>query len=143
MYSSIAERPSFGIANRQCEVICDLSRIAARHEAINLRLEHWAFWVRVRPQAWKMQPMWRNYRAPRQYEIVGIKTEVNPLECHEIERAVSMLPDKIRTAIRWSYVYPGIHPNMLQRHIGVTRNELGKMLDDGRDMLKNRLQINS
>lgn len=118
----------------------DYSHIPARHDAINLRLEHWAIWVRVRPQAWKMQPMWRQYRAPRQYEVTEVKIELNTLECHEIERAVSILPDKIRTAIRWSYVYPGIHPNMLRRHLGVTTEALCQLLHDGRTMLINRLR---
>lgn len=118
----------------------DFSHIPARHDAINLRLEHWALWVRVKPQAWKMQAMWRQYRAPRQYEVTEVKIELNTLECHEIERAVSILPEKIRTAIRWSYVYPGIHPNMVRRHLGVTTEALCQMLDDGRCMLINRLR---
>lgn len=119
---------------------CDFSRIPARHDAINVRLEHWARWVAVRPQPWKTQPMFRQYRAPRQYayETADIKVPPNTLECHEVERAVAFLPDKNRAAVRWFYVYRH-DPSAMARHLAVSTAGLLKLVEDARDMLKNRL----
>lgn len=119
---------------------CDFSRIDAKHDAINLRLEEWARWVRVRPQPWKMQPMFRLYKAPPQWEPREIHIEPNTIECMEMEKAVYWLPEKHRTAIRWNYVYPNIHPGVIQRKLAVTIDGLSQLVNDGRDMLKNRLK---
>mgnify|MGYP000039881552 CR=1 FL=1 len=118
----------------------DLHHIPARHDTINLRLEQWARWVAVRPQPWKMQPMFRLYKAPPQWEPRELKVEINTIEAHEIEKMVSQLPDKHRSAIRWAYVYSYIHPGPIQRKLGVTIPELETLINNARDMLKNRLQ---
>ena len=117
----------------------DFHHIPARHDAINLRLEQWARWVAVRPQPWKMQPMFRLYKAPPQWEARELKVEINTLEAHEIEKMVSQLPDKPRAALRWAYVYSYIHHGAIQRKLGVTTQELETLINNGRDMLKNRL----
>jgi hypothetical protein len=116
----------------------DYNYVPARHDAIDARLVEWSRWVKVRPQTWKMQPMWRNFRPPKQYET-EVRIEINTLAAHEIEKAVSILPEKVRTAIRWVYVYPGIHPNMVRRHLGLTTEALCGLIHDGRVMLVNRL----
>lgn len=120
----------------------DLHHIDARHDAINIRLEQWARWVTVRPQAWKMQPMFRSYRAPRQYayETADIKVAPNTLECHEIERIVSHLPEKHRHALRWFYVYPYISDSRIRRELGETRAGLVDLLHRSRSMVVNRLK---
>lgn len=123
-------------------MIVDLNHIAARHDAINLRLEEWAKAVKVRPHPWKMQSIWRMYRAPKQYayETQDIPVPINTIAAFEIERIVSMLPDKHRTAIRWYYVFAYI-PVMAVRHsLGVTREGLAELITDSRDMIKNRLK---
>lgn len=120
----------------------DLNHIPARHEAVNLRLEEWARWVRVRPQAWAMQPMFRFAKSnSRQWETdPHIHVEINTLAAHEIERCVSGLPDKHRTVLRWAYVWPYIPDNRVRREIGLTREALDDMLCAARDMVKNRLK---
>lgn len=120
----------------------DYSHVSSRHDQIHYRLESWARWVRVKPQAWKAQGIWRMYRAPRQYayDLSDIRTELNTLEAHETERAVALLPEKHRTAIRWVYVFSFIPPNVVRRDLGVTREGLGELIQDGRDMLVNRLK---
>lgn len=118
---------------------CDFSRIPARHDAINVRLEHWARWVAVRPQPWKTQPMFRQYRSHAwQWHMPEIKFELNTIECHEVERAVAFLPDKHRSAVRWFYVYRH-DPGAMARHLAVSTAALLKLVEDARDMLKNRL----
>lgn len=120
----------------------DLSHIPARHDAINQRLEEWARWVTVRPQAWACQPMFRFVKSnARQWETdPHIHVEINTLAAHEIERCVSFLPPVHRSAIRWAYVFSFIPMGKVRRELGVTVDGLGSLIDDARDMLKNRLK---
>ena len=119
----------------------DYNAIPARHDAINLRLEEWARWVRVKPQAWATAPMFRLYRAPRQWATdLEIRIEINTLAAHEIERAVSFLPDKHRSALRWVYVFSYIPDARIRAELGLTREALAGLIHDSRDMLVNRLK---
>ncbi len=121
---------------------CDFSRIDAKHDAINLRLEHWARWVKPRPQAWKAQPMFRLYKAPPQWEMPTIHATLNTLECAEIEKIVSyQLPEKNRDAIRWAYVFPWMPVNAVRRELAVTREGLQELIHNGRTMVANRLKM--
>ena len=120
----------------------DFHHIATRHDEIDRRLREWARWVRVSPKPWATQPMWRNARTPRQWDIDPVVHQtLNTLEAHEIERAVSHLPDKHRSAIRWAYVFPAVHQNKVQRELAVTADALAKLIEDARDMIANRLQM--
>jgi DNA-directed RNA polymerase specialized sigma24 family protein len=117
----------------------DFSHIPARHEAIDQRLTEWARWVRVKPQQWACQPMFRQYRAPRQYEHQAtVHIQINTIEAHEIEKAVGNLPMKHRDAIRWFYVF-NKNPLGMARSLAVSTDGLLDLVTDGRDMLKNRL----
>ena len=120
----------------------DLNHIPARHDSINLRLDEWAKYVRVRPQAWGMQPMFLGYQSKARHWDAQphIHTEINTLDAHEIERAVSHLPDKHRTAIRWHYVWPWVPVGKVRRELGVTLDALAGLIHDSRDMVKNRLK---
>jgi hypothetical protein len=119
----------------------DFNHIPARHDAINLRLEEWNRWVKVRPQRWGVMPMFRLYKAPKQYESdLYVPIAINTLDAAEIERAVSFLPDNHRTALRWFYVHSYVPVNAVRRELGVTRDGLGQLINDARDMLKNRLR---
>lgn len=121
----------------------DLSHIPTRHDQIDLRLQAWARWVRVTPQRWGTQPMFRWARSnARQWEIdPHIHQALNTLECHEIERAVSYLPEPHRAAIRLVYVHSGLHFSAMLRKLKVQPEALVQLVNDGRDMLKNRLQL--
>ena len=117
----------------------DFSHIPERHEAIDQRLIEWARWVRVKPSAWFTQPMFRQYRAPRQYEHQAtVHIQINSIEAHEVEKAVSSLPDKHRDAIRWFYVF-NKNPLGMARNLAVSTDGLLDLVTDARDMLKNRL----
>ena len=122
----------------------DLFRIAPRHEAIDERLCEWSRWVRVRPQAWATQPMFRYAKSnSRQWEIDPvIPVTINSIAAHEVEKAVARLPEKNRTAIRWCYVFFHIHDARVRAELGVTQDGLANLINDGRDMLKNRLKEN-
>lgn len=118
----------------------DLHHIADRHFAIDERLTEWAAWVRVRPQTWKTQPMFRMFRSmARQWHAPELKREINTLQAHEIERCVSLMPEPYRSVIRWAYVFPYIHQGKIRRELGLTDENLAKVLFDARDMAKNRI----
>lgn len=119
----------------------DLNHVHPRHDAIDRRLNEWSRWVRVKPMGWTTAPMFRLYRAPKQWESdLDIRIEINTLDAAEIERAVSFLPDKHRTAIRWAYVFSHIHDARIRAELGVTQEGLARLIHDGRDMLVNRLR---
>ena len=119
----------------------DLSHVHPRHDSIDRRLIEWSRWVKVRPASWSMQPMFRNFRAPKQYETdLHVPIAINTLDASEMERAVSFLPDKHRTAIRWCYVFAHVPVGKVQRELGATREALAGLIHDGRSMLVNRLR---
>jgi len=119
----------------------DFSTIAQRHESINLRLEEWARWVRVNPRVWPIQPMFRSYQSKaRQWEIDPvIRVEVDAIAAMEIEKAVSMMPDKHRTVLRWVYVWPWVPDRVVRQEVGATRSALEQLITSARDMLQNRM----
>jgi hypothetical protein len=121
----------------------DYSAIPARHDAIDRRLTEWSRWVKVHPAAWPMQPMFRGYQSKaRQWEAEpAIRININTLAAHEIEKAVSALPEKQMTAIRWAYVFVRVPVIKMRSELGTTSDGLRELIDSGRDMLKNRLHI--
>ena len=122
----------------------DFSYIPERQEEIDRRLNHWAIWVVPRRQSWKTQPMFRLFRSDMWHGRQDKpRLDVNPLECHETEQAVSLLPERHRYAIRWCYVAPWVPPNVVRRELACTRESLAVLISDGRDMLKNRLLLKS
>jgi hypothetical protein len=119
----------------------DFAAVAPRHDALHYRLEQWGRWVTQMPKAWGTHPMFRQYRSHAwQWERPEIYVVGNPLDHAETERAVSALPPKHRHAIRWAYAFPWVPPSAVRRDLALTREALGQMLHDGRDMLANRLK---
>lgn len=117
----------------------DYNHVAAHHEAIHERLVNWERWVRVRPQGWQTAPMFRMYQSrARQWEAPVIQNPVDTLDAVVVEKAVSVLPEKHRAAVRWSYVHAG-NPVAMARTLGVSKQGLADLVDAGRTMLKNRL----
>ena len=118
----------------------DFHRLEAEHESIHLRLQNWARYVRVNHSPWFVQPMFRKALTSRQWDLQPhIKTDIDTLDGHKIEKAVSFLPEINRDAVRWSYVFSRISINKMKSHLGVTTDGLDKAVRDGRTMLVNRL----
>lgn len=116
----------------------DYFLVRDEHLAIHERLEAWSRWVRVRPVGWQVAPMFRQYRSKAwQWEMPVVRESVNVPEAVEMEKAVSLLPEKHRDAIRWCYVFPG-GPLAMAKRLGVNKQGLLDLLHVGRTMLKNR-----
>jgi DNA-directed RNA polymerase specialized sigma24 family protein len=106
--------------------------------AIHERLEQWARWVKVRPHGWQVAPMFRQYRSKAwQWERPEPRPTVNIQEAVEMEKAVSLLPEKHREAVRWCYVFSG-SPVAMARRLGVNKQGLLDLINVGRAMLVNR-----
>lgn len=117
----------------------DYNHVQAHHEAIHERLMNWERWVRVRPHGWFTHPMFKNFRASKQWEASPhIGTPVDTLDAALMEKAVSALPEKHRAAVRWSYVHCG-NPVAMARSLAVSKQGLADLVDAGRTMLQNRI----
>ena len=85
--------------------------------------------------------MWRNTKTPRQWDVdPHISEAINTLDAHEIERAVSLLPEKHKTVLRWLYVWPWVHEGKIRRETASTTEVLYDISIDARDMVINRLK---
>lgn len=116
----------------------DYFLVEDRHLAIHSSLENWARWVRPRPHGWHVSPMFRQYRSKSwQWHTPEAKPTTNMPEAVAMETAVSLLPEKHRTAIRWCYVFQG-HPAKIARDLGVSKQGLMELISAGRTMLVNR-----
>lgn len=116
----------------------DFHLVRDDHLAVHARLEAWARWVRVRPHGWQMSPMFRMYQSKaRQWHQPEVREAVNIPEAVEVEKIVSLLPEKNRDALRWSYVFPG-NPAAMARRLGVSLNGLRDLVERGRTMVVNR-----
>ena len=119
----------------------DFFLVRDEHLGIHAALENWARWVRVRPHGWQVAPMFRQYRPANPTEGWWDRREPMPMTdvpaAVEMEKAVSLLPEKHRTAIRWAYVFTG-HPARMARDLGVSKQGLMDLVSAGRTMLKNR-----
>lgn len=109
----------------------DLARIPESLKDIDQRCVEWSKWVKVAQRPLGMNPMWRNYRTPRQWDIdPHIPVTINTLAALEVERAVALLPDKQRVVLRWCYVWPGLHINAVVRELQTTREGLAAIRDE-------------
>ena len=118
----------------------DFHAVSDQHLAIHARLNNWAMWVRTQPlTGWASSPMWRQVKSlTRQWHAPEYRENCDLLDAVEMERMVRMLPRGHRDAVRWCYVYGG-QPGKAARLIGVSKDMLRKLVEDGRQMLKNRV----
>lgn len=117
----------------------DFFIVADHHLAIHARLENWARYVESRPGNAKPHPMWAQARSnSRQWHQPEPRIYVNMLDGHAMEKAVYLLPEKNRDAIRWAYVYRWVYPKRIRQALGVTDDGLMRLIADGRSMLNNR-----
>lgn len=120
--------------------VIDYSHVPDRQLEIHQRLERWARWVTPRHNGWHTHPMWKEYRSNSwQWHYLELKEPLDVLEAVDTEKTISKLPEKHRTAIRWNYVFKD-GPLKMSRYLGVSREGLLLLVQDGRDMVKNRLQ---
>jgi hypothetical protein len=83
--------------------------------------------------------MFRDYRPPKDavYNPPEPRTQADTLDGAKLNRAVVLLPGKHMLALQWYYIQEG-SPFQARKRIGVTLDELGRLVIDGRTMLINR-----
>jgi hypothetical protein len=87
--------------------------------------------------------MFRHYRSKAfQWHAPELRAPVNVPECLDMEKAVSLLPEKHRDAIRWNYVRCD-SPLKMARYLGVSTQGLLELVGQGRTMLKNRGEMSA
>lgn len=116
----------------------DFFTVMPAHVEIHERLGNWSRYVRNSRPGQAVHPMFRAYRSSEVWGSDTIKTPVDTLDGHRVEKIVAQLPDKHRDAIRWHYVYVWINPNKVCRQLGVTKTGLAELIHAGRSMVKNR-----
>jgi hypothetical protein len=115
----------------------DFFLIAESQQAIHMRLENWARYVAVRHPNW-ISPMWKQGKSNgRQWHAPEVKAEVDTLDGHALEKAVSGLPWAHRDSLRWFYVHK-TNPHWPRKALGVTDGGLQDLVKAGRQMLINR-----
>ena len=114
----------------------DFHAVDPAHDAIHARLENWSRWVTVRGMHW-MGPIWKLGKSNgRQWDTPEHRPPVDTLDAVLIEKAVSTLPHKHRSAVRWAYVFK-YSPSKATRELAVSMDGLGDLVRNGRTILKN------
>lgn len=119
----------------------DYQRIAPEHAVIHERLQNWRRWLSGKGMAWTAHPMWRHLKEKEEREARErgeFSIPPNSLDAHEIEKAVALLPEKHRFAIRWWYVFSG-NPLRAAKQAAVSKDRLAELVKEGRTMLANRM----
>lgn len=115
----------------------DFFHVEHHQLGIHRRLENWARYVQGRGMHWQA-PIWKLGKSNgRQWHEPEIRETVNTLDGHLIEKAVGLLPEPHRDAVRWCYVYKS-GPARIKRLLGVNDAGLMRLVRDGRAMLLNR-----
>lgn len=119
-------------------VYVDFSEIAPQHREIDERCANWARWAVTNTRTMVL-PMFRLYRSDEHWdeERAQKPTPIDPIDAQRIEKAVSKLPDKHRTAIRWCYIVRN-QPLKMCKALGVSRRGLAYLVWESRVMLLNR-----
>lgn len=118
----------------------DYQRVQPEHVAIHERLQNWRRWLSSKNVAWTSHPMWKHLKAKEEFlarERGEYHIPPDFQDAHAMEKAVSMLPEKHRFAIRWWYVYSG-NPLRVARQAAVSKERLAELVKEGRQMLINR-----
>ena len=122
------------------EPVIDFHAVPPHHIDIDGRLRNWGIWCNSRQVA-SSSPMFRLAPSPepvrREYGT-ACANRVDRSDAICIARAVTQLPEKHAAALNWCYVKP-VSPRRACIAIGVTMEGLAELVDDGRQMLVNRL----
>lgn len=120
--------------------MADIHHIPSSQSQMHSRLENWRRYVSSNPRAWFIQPMFKQAKTPKQWEEdLHVPLPIDTQDGHLVEKAVSALPEKHRTVIRWYYVFPYVPENRVRRECGLTREMLAEIAIDARNMLRNRI----
>jgi DNA-directed RNA polymerase specialized sigma24 family protein len=117
----------------------DFHAVEPHQREIDRRLHNWARWcngtsVGLTSPMFRMAPPPPRVRGDLAYASAGA---VDRMDAQRIAKAVAALPAQHRASINWCYVKP-VSPRRACQAIGVSMEELDRLVRDGRQMLINR-----
>lgn len=123
----------------------DYNHVPEEQQSIHELLVNWARWIKSGSGGWACHPMWKPCVAKEQEALRHKRGEEPKEPIHvddaiRIERAVAALPDKHRKSVRWCYVFQR-NPLAACKAIAVSKDELARLVKDGRQMLINRERL--
>ena len=118
------------------DAFTDFHLVEPGHIAIHERLINWSRWCRPRHSG-QVQPMFRLYRSDEHWEGHNPTAPIDTLDAARMQKGVSKLPDKQRSALNWHYVTPS-NPRRAAQGLGVSMEGLALLVRSGRVMLINR-----
>lgn len=117
----------------------DLHEVPLRQVQLHDRLRlNWTAYCHG-SNAPQVSPMFRDYRPERElvYNPPEPKRDADLLDGARLNKAITALPEKHRHSLQWFYIKP-CHPRHPRKALGVTLEGLHKLVQDARDMLRNR-----
>jgi hypothetical protein len=102
----------------------------------HIRLENWSRWVTPGSGS-SVCPMFRMAKSnARQWHVPELRPTCNTKDAQHIEKVVRGLPVTHRELVRWYYV--ARTPEMkVRRKLGLTRQDLVRLVIDARQMVQN------
>lgn len=116
----------------------DFAHVPSHQHEVDERLINWARWCRPNHRA-SVLPMFRLYK-PYLYPERGASSPIDSKEAVEVQKCMAYLPEKHRYAVGWCYVIRS-NPARAARDLGVSTQGLMDLINQGRDMVKNRLAM--
>lgn len=118
--------------------LVDYAHVPTHQGDIHERLINWARWCRPNHTN-AVLPMFRHYR-PYLYPERECSTPIDSKDAVEVQKCMAHIPEKQRYAIGWCYVIRS-NPARAARDLGVSTQGLMDLINQGRDMVKNRLAM--
>ena len=117
----------------------DFAAVEPSQLPIHERLRNWSRWVVPRIGS-GVSPMLRGYRGHAwQWHTPEFRETCDVLDAVVIEKIVAKLPERHRTALRWSYVYR-CTPAIAARELALSCDGLYRHVRDARQMVMNMLR---
>jgi DNA-directed RNA polymerase specialized sigma24 family protein len=118
----------------------DFHRVLPEHDEVHKRLLNWARTVADHPKTgWTANPIFRMAKSNAwQWHTPQHRETVDLLDGWKVEKLVSSLTTKHRTALRWCYVKPN-NPNRAAKMLGVSKVGLSDLIHQARSTVKTLL----
>ncbi len=111
--------------------------VASDHKAIDARLCNWAASIKDGGGLARLLPMFRYYRSPATARRDGeVRIPVDQKDAAHMAKLVRLLPIKHWQVICWYYV-SNESPGKGRKRLGLTQEDLFRLLQDARQMLVN------
>lgn len=119
-------------------MIVDFNHVPAEQLEIHDRLANWAKWARG-GNSGNVHPMFRQYRNDY-WEPTPPMAQADTLDAVEVQKVMKDIPEKQRIAVQWCYILR-TGPTKFCRELGVSKDGLMALINQGRTMIVNRLKV--